>query len=212
MWVWNFRMNSSTNGTLKSTFSMRDPKSTFMMTALVALPDNQHALSGSEDTTIKLFNVDDGAVLRNFTHHNGPVWCLALLPDGLRFVSGSGGGGPLDDGERDAFVVYHGLAAPDKELKQQRELVAAQEIERGGANLKVQFMFAELMLLEMKLSEVAGESPAACQARLDSLVESLETVKQGAAAAAAADAAGAQPVGSASRYLKRPPPPPRKRF
>ena len=60
--------------------------------ALVALPDNQHALSGSHDTTVKLFNVNDGAVLRNFTHHTKTVECLALLPDGLRFVSGSNEG------------------------------------------------------------------------------------------------------------------------
>jgi WD40 repeat protein len=56
----------------------------------VALPDNQHALSGSNE--IKLFNVNDGAVMRTFTHHTGPyaaVLALALLPDGLRFVSGS---------------------------------------------------------------------------------------------------------------------------
>ena len=40
--------------------------------ALVALPDNQHALSGSSgcgDRTVKLFNVNDGAVLRTFRHH-----------------------------------------------------------------------------------------------------------------------------------------------
>ena len=57
--------------------------------ALVALPDNQHALSASNDSTVKLFNVNDGAVLRTFTHHVKAVRCLALLPDGLRFVSGS---------------------------------------------------------------------------------------------------------------------------
>jgi len=56
----------------------------------VALPDNQHALSGSVDKTVKLFNVNDGAVLRTFTHHTSWVRRLALLPDGLRFVSGSG--------------------------------------------------------------------------------------------------------------------------
>ena len=47
------------------------------MTALVALPDNQHALSGSHDNTVKLFNVNDGAVVRTFTHHS-MVRCLAL--------------------------------------------------------------------------------------------------------------------------------------
>ena len=35
----------------------------------MALPDNQHALSGSRDHTVKLFNVNDGAVLRTFKHH-----------------------------------------------------------------------------------------------------------------------------------------------
>ena len=68
----------------------------------MALPDNQHALSASNDSTVKLFNVNDGAVLRTFTHHTGPVYGLALLPDGLRFVSGS------DD--KTAHIAYHGLA------------------------------------------------------------------------------------------------------
>ena len=54
----------------------------------MALPDNQHALSGSQDSTVKLFNVNDGAVLRDFTHHSRPVRSLALLPDN-RFASGS---------------------------------------------------------------------------------------------------------------------------
>ena len=38
--------------------------------------------------TVKLFNVNDGAVVRTFTHHTW-VHSLALLPDGRRFVSGS---------------------------------------------------------------------------------------------------------------------------
>ena len=44
----------------------------------VALPDNQHALSGSGlgDQTVKLFNVNDGAVLRTFTNHSGLVRSL----------------------------------------------------------------------------------------------------------------------------------------
>ena len=74
---------------------------TMQISALVALPDNLHALSGSRDM-IKLFNVNDGAVLRTFKHQTGWVGCLALLPDGLRFVSGS------DD--RTARIAYHGLA------------------------------------------------------------------------------------------------------
>ena len=68
----------------------------------MALPDNQHALSGSVDKTVKLFNVNDGAVLRTFKHHTSGVNCLALLPDGLRFVSGSA--------DKTARIAYHGLA------------------------------------------------------------------------------------------------------
>ena len=70
--------------------------------ALVALPDNQHALSASNDSTVKLFNVNDGSVLRTFTHHTDQVYFLALLPDGLRFVSGSS--------DNTARIAYHGLA------------------------------------------------------------------------------------------------------
>lgn len=68
--------------------------------ALVALPDNVHALSGGND--IQLFNVHDGGVLRTFKHHTNTVSGLTLLPDGLRFASGSYDG--------TACVVEHGLA------------------------------------------------------------------------------------------------------
>ena len=86
------------DGTLKNTFELH----TNTVNALVALPDNQHALSGSTDNTVKLFNVNDGAVLRTFKHHTNTVFALALLPDGLRFVSGSR--------DQTARIAYHGLA------------------------------------------------------------------------------------------------------
>ena len=70
----------------------------------MALPDNQHALSASRDKTTKLFNVNDGAVLRTFRHHTDPVLCLALLPDGRRFVSGSAAE------DKTACIFEHGLA------------------------------------------------------------------------------------------------------
>ncbi len=94
------------NGTHQNTFSELH---TSWLNALVALPDNQHALSGSADSlnsddTIKLFNVNDGAVLRTFKRQQTGycVLCLALLPDGLRFVSGSAC--------HTARIAYHGLA------------------------------------------------------------------------------------------------------
>ena len=90
---------SEAERTLENTFSLHADE----VAALVALPDNQHALSASLDQTVKLFNVNDGAVLRTFKHHaDWQVGCLALLPDGLRFVSGSN--------DRTAKIVQHGLA------------------------------------------------------------------------------------------------------
>ena len=67
----------------------------------MALPDNQHALSGSHDHTVQLFNINDGAVLRTIGY---TASCLALMPDGLRFVSGG-----FDVACR-AHIIEHGLA------------------------------------------------------------------------------------------------------
>ena len=59
------------------------------------MPDNQHALSAASDArspgygTVHLLNVNDGHVPRTVKHHTHWVTSLALLPDGLRFVSGS---------------------------------------------------------------------------------------------------------------------------
>ena len=59
--------------------------------SVVAFPDNQHALSCANDGLIVLFNAIDGKILRSFMRYwQGPVFDLALLSDGLRFVSGSG--------------------------------------------------------------------------------------------------------------------------
>ena len=71
----------------------------------MTLPDNPHELSGLYDHTVKLIDVNHGVLLRTFTHNIRPVTSLALLPDGLRFVSGSNLDGT-------ACVVYHGLHAP----------------------------------------------------------------------------------------------------
>lgn len=93
------------DGTLVRTFLHHEGTATAM--DLAPLPDNTHVLSASRDFTVKLFNVNDGAVLRTFnaaepSMRNRAFMCLALLPDGLRFVSGA------EDGT--ARIIYHGLA------------------------------------------------------------------------------------------------------
>ena len=72
------------------------------MNALVALPDNKHALAGYSDNLVELFSINDGAILRTMRNHYYIILNLTLMPDGLRFVSGSG--------DNTACVVYHGLA------------------------------------------------------------------------------------------------------
>ena len=70
----------------------------------MALPDNQHALSGSADKTIKLFNVNDGAVRAQLhaPHKRGDVPGAQMLPDGLRFV--------VARPHNTARITDHGLA------------------------------------------------------------------------------------------------------
>ena len=85
------------DGTVENTFG-RWHKS---VNNIVALPDNQHALSAAEDK-VELFNVHDGAVLRTFKHrYTDDLPSVALHPDGLRFVVGSTDG--------NARILYHGL-------------------------------------------------------------------------------------------------------
>ena len=44
---------------------------------------------GYDDKTVKLFNVNDGAALPHLHAPHEVGLLLALMPDGLRFVSGS---------------------------------------------------------------------------------------------------------------------------
>ena len=135
------------NGTLENTFRLH----TGPVYALVALPDNQHALSGSGDRTVKLFNANDGAVLRTFKHLTSPGAAarfdaaLALLPDGLRFVSGSW--------DKTARIAYHGLSfapAPAYLASEEETLKTRLEAECRRHEEEVRQIEAELANIQLR--------------------------------------------------------------
>ena len=106
------------DGTLVNTFRGLSANS---HSGLHVLPDRQHAMCASSRCDMALeqyvggsviFRVDDGTILRHFTHHknvpqqnSSTLFAFALLPDGLRFVSAG-------LGQNFACVAYHGLAPP----------------------------------------------------------------------------------------------------
>ena len=80
------------DGDLQNTFSKLHRWYTTKVcevSALVALPDNRRALAGWSSGTITLFDVSNGGILGTFRPHLECVRCLAVDPDGCRFVSGS---------------------------------------------------------------------------------------------------------------------------
>ena len=52
-------------------------------------PDGQTLASGSDDKTVRLWRVADGALLRSLPEHTGIVWSVAFSPDGQTLASGS---------------------------------------------------------------------------------------------------------------------------
>ncbi len=56
--------------------------------AVAVTPDGKHALSGSHDRTLRLWEIETGKEVRKFEGHKSQVYCVALSKDGKRALSG----------------------------------------------------------------------------------------------------------------------------
>ncbi|MBA2227511.1 WD40 repeat domain-containing protein [Thermogemmata fonticola] len=59
------------------------------ITSVAFSPDGRSALSGSLDTTLRLWDVSTGKEIRQFTGHTDWVFSVAFSPDGRSALSGS---------------------------------------------------------------------------------------------------------------------------
>jgi len=71
------------------------------VTSVAFSPDGKYIVSGSEDTTIKLWETDTGSEVRTFIGYGYPVYSVAFSSDGRYLVSGcaAGRGSYLPTGE-----------------------------------------------------------------------------------------------------------------
>ena len=59
------------------------------MHAVVVSPDGRQVVTGSEDTTAAVWDLDTGQRLHELAGHRGSVYAVAVSPDGRQVVTGS---------------------------------------------------------------------------------------------------------------------------
>ncbi len=59
----------------------------FTVWSVAVTNDGKYILSGGQDATIRLWDIENEEELHKFVGHQGPVYGLVIMPDGKRFVS-----------------------------------------------------------------------------------------------------------------------------
>jgi len=78
--VWIFRRERDT-----------DPERTHWYVRSVSIsPDGRYAISGSDDNTIKVWDIQKGEEIRTLKGHTGSVFSVSISPDGRYAISGLG--------------------------------------------------------------------------------------------------------------------------
>ena len=62
---------------------------TGQVNSLIFLPDGTSLVSGSNDETAKLWDLQTGGVVKTFSGHTGPVWSVSISADHTTIASGS---------------------------------------------------------------------------------------------------------------------------
>ena len=61
------------------------------VTAVLVTPDGEKVISGSWDKTIKMWNINNGELIKNFTGDSS-IGCCAITPDGSNIIAGEASG------------------------------------------------------------------------------------------------------------------------
>ena len=76
-------------------------------------PDGRHIVSGSDDNTVAVWDLESGTQIHRLTGHQIAVWSVAVSPDGRRIVTGSEDNTvaiwDLDSGQRLATLALDGM-------------------------------------------------------------------------------------------------------